>query len=107
MSVMPVSSESIDLHEKKDDYEANGIKEYVAILTQTRRVAWFFRKGRRLVELQPDKDGIIRSKVFPGLWLEPSAMLADDLWRIQEVLNQGLATPEHAAFVAELAKLGS
>jgi hypothetical protein len=44
----------------------------------------------------------MRSSIFPGLWLEPAALLAGDLERVLTVLALGLATPEHAAFVAEL-----
>jgi hypothetical protein len=54
-------------------------------------------------ELAPGGDGILRSEVFPGLWLDPAALLQRDSTRIREVLQQGLATPEHAAFVARLA----
>jgi hypothetical protein len=42
--------------------------------------------------------------VFPGLWLDPAALLRRDGKRVREVLDQGLATPEHAAFVAKLAR---
>jgi hypothetical protein len=55
-------------------------------------------------EMQPGADGILRSEVFPGLWLDSVAFLANDKKRVREVLSQGLASPEHAAFVAKLAK---
>ncbi len=48
-------------------------------------------------------DGIIRSEVFPGLWLDPAAVLARDGARLVAVLQEGLASPEHAAFVERLA----
>src|SRR5437660_1180482 len=54
-------------------------------------------------EPQPGADGILRSEVFAGLWLDPAAVLRLDRQRILEVLRQGLTTPEHAAFVARLA----
>jgi hypothetical protein len=50
------------------------------------------------------RDGIFRSRVFPGLWLDAEALLGNDRRRVLEVLAQGLATPEHAAFVARLEK---
>jgi hypothetical protein len=55
-----------------------------------------------LEELPPGPDGIYRSEVFPGLWLDPAALLRHDGPRVLEVLRQGLATPEHGAFVARL-----
>jgi len=36
--------------------------------------------------------------------LEPAAVLRGDLARVLEVLQQGLASPEHAAFVTALQK---
>jgi hypothetical protein len=54
--------------------------------------------------LRPGPDGIYRSKVFPGLWLDAEAIFSEDLDRLIEVLEQGLATPEHAAFTAKLAE---
>ena len=47
---------------------------------------------------------ILRSVVFAGLWLDPAALLAKDKQRMLAVLQQGLQSPEHAAFVAELGK---
>jgi hypothetical protein len=54
--------------------------------------------------LHPDSDGIYRSKAFPGLWLDPGAIFAQDRAQRDAILEQGIATPEHAAFVAKLAK---
>jgi hypothetical protein len=53
--------------------------------------------------MPPGADGILRSEVFPGLWLDPAAFLKRDGKRLLAVLRQGLAAPEHAAFVAKLA----
>jgi hypothetical protein len=53
--------------------------------------------------LKPGTDGIYRSEVFPGLWLDPHAFLKRDGKRVSAVLRQGLASPEHAAFIAKLA----
>jgi Uma2 family endonuclease len=97
------SSEAIDLHGKRDDYERTGVKEYVVVALRQQRVFWFVRRDGGFVELQPGDDGILRSEVFPGLWLDPAAVLRGDRRRVLEVLRQGLATPEHAAFVARLA----
>jgi Uma2 family endonuclease len=97
------SSEAIDLHGKRDDYERTGVREYVVVALRQQRVYWFIRRDDRFVEMQPGPDGILRSEVFPGLWLDPVALLRGDRRRVLEVLRQGLATPEHAAFVARLA----
>lgn len=56
-------------------------------------------------ELLPtDPDQILRSQVFPGLWLAVTAFWADDMAAVLGVLQQGLASPEHQAFLAALPK---
>jgi hypothetical protein len=52
--------------------------------------------------MQPDERGILRSEVFPGLWLKPSALWEDDLATMLAVLQEGLASPEHATFVGQV-----
>jgi Uma2 family endonuclease len=96
------SSVSYDLHAKLHDYERYGALEYLAVIVRGNRLAWFARVGDRLVEVPPDADGIYRSRAFPGFWLDPAALLRGDAARLLEVLNEGLATPEHAAFAASL-----
>ena len=79
-----------------------GVLEYLVIDIDPDEVRWFIRRADRFEELSPGEDGIIRSETFPGLWLDPIALVAGDLDRLIDVLNQGLATPEHEAFVARL-----
>lgn len=96
------SSESIDLHGKRRDYERHGVKEYLVAAVRQRRVYWWVSRAGRFEPLAPGADGILRSEVFPGLWLDPEALLRHDLARLLSVLRQGLASPEHVAFVARL-----
>lgn len=98
------SSESIDLNGKRDDYERAGVGEYLAFLIRTRDVAWFARNGGRFERLPPGDDGLIRSRQFPGLWLDAKALLNGNQRRLRAALDRGLASPKHAAFAASLAK---
>ena len=98
------SSRKIDLGTRRDDYERAGVREYIVVALDSREVHWLLRRGDRLVRIDPDPDGIHRSGVFPGLWLDPAALLRKDLAGVIAVLERGLATPEHAAFVAQLAE---
>lgn len=98
------STESIDLHAKKRDYEKAGVLEYLVIALESARVFWFVRRAGRFRELPPAKEGLLRSSVFPGLWLDPVALLRRDRKRLLAVLRKGLASPEHAAFVKALEK---
>lgn len=96
------SSRSYDLHAKKDDYEKYGVVEYLALLIRERRAVWFVRENDRFVEHPPSADGIYRSPWFAGLWLDAKAILSGESTRVLDVLQAGLASPEHAAFVAKL-----
>lgn len=97
------STESIDRNRKKTDYEKAGVREYMVAAMRTQKVFWYARRRGKLKEIEPDADGIHRSEVFPGLWLDAAAFLKRDGKRLLAVLRKGLATPEHAAFVAKLA----
>jgi Uma2 family endonuclease len=93
------SSASYDLHEKLNAYRRNGVREYVVWRVWDAAIDWFVLRGGRFEPQQP-ADGIYRSEVLPGLWLASDAVLQGDLARVLAVLQQGLASPEHAAFVA-------
>jgi Uma2 family endonuclease len=93
----------VDLGPKLADYERAGVREYVVRALDPDEVLWHVLREGKLVPLPPGPDGLYRSEVFPGLWLDPQALLAGDRRRVRAALEQGLATPEHAAFVARLA----
>lgn len=97
------STESMDLNRKKRDYEIAGVREYMVAAIRSRQIFWFIRRRGKFKELSLANDGIFRSEVFPGLWLDPAAFLKRDSKRLLGVLRQGLASSEHAAFVAKLA----
>ena len=85
------SSESIDLHAKKREYEKYGTREYVVVAVRTARVYWFVRDDAdRLAETAADGDGIFRSRIYPGLWIDPAALLHDHPKRVLDVLAMGL-----------------
>ncbi|MFL5241436.1 MAG: Uma2 family endonuclease [Gemmataceae bacterium] len=97
------SSASYDLHQKLDLYQQAGVDEYLAILVQEHEIRWH-RLVNGLYETMPSPvDGVYRSIVFPGLWLNGKALLEDNLAQVLETLNEGIRSPEHAAFIARLA----
>jgi hypothetical protein len=96
------SSVSIDLNEKLRAYRRNGVKEYIVWRTQDQMIDWFELNDGRYLPLSPNADGILRSRAFPGLWRDATAMVRGQLDGVLEVLQQGLASPEHAAFRASL-----
>jgi hypothetical protein len=92
----------IDLGPKLNDYQRAGVQEYLVRAHAPDEVIWYVRRNRKFVVLPAGTDGWYRSEVFPGLWLDPKALLADDLRGMIAALEQGLASPEHAAYVARL-----
>jgi Uma2 family endonuclease len=97
------SSRYVDLGPKPADCERVGVREYVVVALKPDEVIWHVLRDGQLVIVPPGADGLYRSEVFPGLWLDPTALLTDNLDALIATLDRGLATPEHAAFVARLA----
>ena len=96
------SSESIDLHRKRRDYEQAGVLEYVVVVLRQHVVRWFVMQDGTYQEVEPDASGIFKSTVFPGLWLDAPALLRLDGRQVMATLQQGIETSEHAAFVQQL-----
>jgi hypothetical protein len=97
------STVSHDLGPKLNAYRRNGLGEYLVWRVQDAAIDWFVLREGRFDRLIPDADGVTRSVVLPGLWLDAAALLVTDLARVHAVLRDGLADPKHAAFVANLA----
>ena len=97
------STESIDLNRKKLNYEKAGVREYMVAAVRTKQLFWFIRRRGKFKPLPPGADGIIRSEVLPGFWLDADAFLNRDSKRLLAALRQGLASAEHATFAAKLA----
>ena len=97
------SSRATDLGPKRLSYEQGNCLEYLVFSLAPPDILWHIRLDDKLTPVVPDADGILRSRAFPGLWLDSNALIANDLAALIATLNQGLAMPEHAAFVARLA----
>lgn len=94
------SSRAIDLHVKKEDYQREGVHEYVVFSIPERQLHWFHFASRK--QLRADRHGIWRSREFPGLWIDGHALVERKTARLIEVVQQGAASPEHARFVKKL-----
>lgn len=92
----------VDLGPKLHDYERAGVLEYVVRAIEPDEIYWFSQEQGALVRRATDDDGLHRSTVFPGLWLDPGALLKGDTRRNRDVVDLGCTTLEHARFVAQL-----
>jgi Uma2 family endonuclease len=98
-----VTSAAYDLHQKLELYEESGVREYLAVLMHERGARWHRLAGAHFEVVPAPADGIYRSAVFPGLWLDAPALLAGNLARVLAVLNDGINSAEHRTFVEQLA----
>ncbi|MCL1467301.1 Uma2 family endonuclease [Argonema galeatum] len=97
------STASLDLHKKLTVYRRNGVQEYLVWRVYDRQFDWFRLNAGEYIQVEPNADGVICSQVFPGLWLDKAALLGGNLAKVLEILQQGLASQEHQAFVQRLA----
>lgn len=79
-----------------------GIPEYLAVVVFEQEIRWHVLVDGRYQLLSPDADGLHRSRIFPGLWLDGKALLAGNLRQVLDRLQEGLRSAEHERFVAEL-----
>jgi Uma2 family endonuclease len=96
------SSATVDLGDKKRAYRRNGIQEYIVWQVFDMRLDWFCLEAGEYVNLQLNEAGIFQSQVFPGLWLDASALLAGNMQQVLTVLQAGLNFTDHQAFVQQL-----
>jgi Uma2 family endonuclease len=96
------SSASYDVHQKLNVYRRNQVQEYLVWLFYEQEFDWFRLQAGEYIKLETDSDGIIRSQIFPGLWLDKNALLMGDLGKVLVILHRGLETAEHRDFVNKL-----
>jgi Uma2 family endonuclease len=96
------SSVAIDLHAKKQAYRRNGVKEYIVWQVLDKKSSWLYLEKGEYLDLTADSDGILYSRVFPGLWLAVAELLAGNMQRILAVLQEGLQSSEHSEFIQKL-----
>ncbi|MEM1252115.1 MAG: Uma2 family endonuclease [Cyanobacteria bacterium P01_H01_bin.21] len=91
------SSASLDLGAKLHVYRRNQVQEYLVWRVYDGEFDWFQLQEGQYVQLDADEQDILRSKLFPDLWLDRTALLNGDLATVLKVLQQGLNSPEHKA----------
>lgn len=100
------SSVSYDLHQKKDVYRRSGVREYLVLRVDDGELDWFVLQGGAYVRQSPDADGLLHSVTFPGLTLDPGALLREDFGALRRRIEATTRTAEHAAFVQRLGAAG-
>ena len=98
------SSAAYDLYDKKRAYRRNGVQEYLVWRVYENEIDWFSLSAEEYILLQPDSQGIVRSQVFPGLWLDIPSLRSGNMTEVLAVLQQGLNSSDHQKFKQSLAE---
>ena len=98
-----MSSVGLDTGPKRKIYLKHGVAEYVLWRVEDEAMDWWTLRDGQYQAIEPDAaDGLLKSVVYPGLWLDKPAMLRGDMPAVLAALQLGLASPGHAEFVAKL-----
>lgn len=87
-----LSSVSYDLYDKLPVYRRTGVQEYLVWQIQDQQLDWFYLDEGRYVQLFADENGLIHSRVFPGLCLNAPALLAHDLAAVLHTAQTAVAS---------------
>lgn len=96
------SSAKYDLQIKKPRYAEHGVQEYLVWVVREKRFIWFSLEAGEYVELTASRGGILKSRVFPGLWLDSKGLLADNWPKILGTLRKGMESVEYLEFATKL-----
>lgn len=96
------SSASDDLHAKLNAYRRNGVRKYLVWRVLEQAIDWFVLRDGQYEHQAPGAEGFLRSAVFPGLGLDPAALVRGDLVTVSAAVQQGIASLEHAALLTRL-----
>lgn len=84
------STVAMDTTVKFEVYQAKGVKEYLLWNTVAKEITWYHRTKEQFGPMKADRAGIIKSKTFPGLWLNVAAMLGFDQKAVLNTLQLGV-----------------
>lgn len=90
------SSASVDLGDKLKVYQRNHVQEYLVWSVYEEKVDWFFLQTEGYQKSLPDQNSVIKSQIFPGLWLDVSALLQGTLAQVLTALQQGIQGGDHS-----------
>lgn len=98
-----LTSTEVDFGPKRKLYQRAGVQEYITIELFRKRLVWHVLQDGVYFYQEYPPDGILRSLVFPGLWLDVAAFWVEDGAKMLAALNTGLSSEDHQKFVERLA----
>lgn len=100
------SNVSLASGRKLDVCRRSGVREYLVVRVEDQAIDGFQLRAGRYDPIQPGDDGVLRSGAFPGLWLDPAALLSGDLPKLFALIDQAASEADHQQFVASLQAQG-
>jgi Uma2 family endonuclease len=98
------TSTEVDFGPKLLLYERACVREYITVEVLRKRIVWRVLVDGAYEPLPQPADGVLRSQVFPGLWLDVAALWPDNGPKMLATLQAGLATEAHQCFASLAAK---
>ena len=99
------SSAAYDLYDKKRAYKRNEVREYLVWQIYENKFDWFYLEAGEYINLTANEKGIIRSRVFPGLWLAVNSLLSGDMQQVLATVQEGLKITEHREFIDQMGNI--
>ena len=96
------STASYDLHDKLNAYRRNQVQEYLVWLVEDKEFRWYDLQAGNYVLREPDAQGRLYSRCFPGLCLAVRALLAGNMAEVLNEQQAALKSDEYLRFVARL-----
>ena len=93
------SSATNDLYDKKRSDQQNGVQEYLVWQVYERQICWCKLQEGEYIPVETDEKGMIKSQVFPGLWLEVRSLLEENLAQVLKRLQEGIESVETQEFI--------
>jgi hypothetical protein len=78
------------------------VQEYLVWQIHEERLDWFVLEDGAYLRLEPGADGVLQSRVFPGLHLDTEALLSGDLSAVLDAARTGTQTDAHDTFAQKL-----
>ncbi len=93
------ASRSFDLRPKLDLYRKTGVTEYLVVLLDEQRLEWRVLEGQSYRPIHSNASGVLKSIVFPGLWINEPAYWENDAGAMITTLEDGLQSDECREFL--------
>jgi Uma2 family endonuclease len=98
-----LTSTEVDFGPKLRLYQKAGVREYITVEMFGERITWRILQDGIYANQEKPADSILRSQVFPGLWLDIGGFWAEDGAKMLAALKAGLASEEHQRSLEHLA----